>query len=129
MWIEVLLLGLGVGVLVGLMGIGGGVVLVPALVYLLGMDQHLAQGTSLFMQLPPLGLGALYTYWKKRQVDLAAGLACAGGFLIGGYLGASIAVRIPSGHLRGLFGCFLMFSAVMLWLRMRQQVTVRKSDD
>lgn len=129
MWIEVLLLGLAVGVLVGMMGIGGGVVLVPALVYLLGMDQHLAQGTSLFMQLPPLGLGALYTYWKKHQVDLGGGLACAGGFLAGGYLGASIAIRIPSGHLQGLFGCFLMLSAVMLWFRTQQPEAARKSDE
>src|ERR1700739_3662592 len=58
----ILLLGLAVGVLVGLLGIGGGVVLVPALVYLLGYDQHLAQGTSLFILLPPIGLGALREY-------------------------------------------------------------------
>ncbi|MGH9795458.1 MAG: TSUP family transporter, partial [Candidatus Acidiferrales bacterium] len=55
----ILSLGLGVGVLVGLMGVGGGIVLVPALVYLLGYSQHLAQGTSLLLQLPPIGLGAL----------------------------------------------------------------------
>jgi len=54
----ILFLGLGVGVLVGLLGIGGGVVLVPAMVYFLYMDQHLAQGTSLFILLPPVGLGA-----------------------------------------------------------------------
>lgn len=59
MTLLILLLGLGVGVLVGLLGIGGGVVLVPAMVYLLGMEQHLAQGTSLFILLPPIGLGAL----------------------------------------------------------------------
>ncbi len=66
---TILLLGLGVGVLVGLFGIGGGVVLVPALVYLLRMDQHLAQGTSLFILLPPIGLGALREYWKLGEVD------------------------------------------------------------
>src|SRR5215467_15259838 len=65
----VLLLGLSVGVLVGLLGIGGGVVLVPAMVYLLGMDQHMAQGTSLFILLPPIGLGALREYWRRGQVD------------------------------------------------------------
>ena len=67
MTLIILLLGLGVGVLVGLLGIGGGVVLVPAMVYLLGMDQHMAQGTSLFILLPPIGLGALREYWKQGQ--------------------------------------------------------------
>ena len=77
MILEILLLGLGVGVLVGLFGIGGGVVLVPALVYLLRMDQHLAQGTSLFVLLPPVGLGALFAYWKCGDVDLPSGILCA----------------------------------------------------
>jgi uncharacterized membrane protein YfcA len=111
----VLLLGLGVGVLVGLLGIGGGVVLVPALVYLLQMDQHMAQGTSLFILLPPVGLGALREYWKRGQVDLRAGISCAFGMLIGGYLGGLIAVPLASRHLKGLFGCFLMLAAVLLW--------------
>jgi uncharacterized membrane protein YfcA len=113
--LKILLLGLGVGVLVGLMGIGGGVVLVPALVYLLGMSQHLAQGTSLFLQLPPIGLGALYSYWKKQNVDLAAGLVCALGFLLGGYFGSRIALAIPAHDLHALFGLFLMLAAVLLF--------------
>lgn len=111
----VLALGLGVGVLVGLLGIGGGVVLVPALVYLLGMDQHVAQGTSLFILLPPLGIGALREYWKQGQVDLRAGILCAAGMLVGGYLGGRIAVPLDSRQLKGLFGCFLMTAALLLW--------------
>ena len=87
MTLVVLVLGLVVGVLVGLLGIGGGVVLVPAMVYLLHYDQHLAQGTSLFILLPPIGLGALLQYWKNEQVDLRAGVYCAVGFLLGGYGG------------------------------------------
>ena len=70
--VLIVLLSLTVGVLVGLLGIGGGVVLVPALVYLLHYDQHLAQGTSLLILLPPIGLGALREYWKNGQVDLRA---------------------------------------------------------
>jgi uncharacterized protein len=112
--IVILLLGLFVGVLVGLLGIGGGVVLVPAMVYLLGYDQHLAQGTSLFILLPPIGLGALRQYWMNRQVDLPAGIYCAVGFLLGGYVGGKIAVPMDSRHLRGIFGFFLMLSAVLL---------------
>lgn len=111
---AILVLGLGVGVVVGLMGVGGGIVLVPALVYLLRMDQHMAQGTSLLLQLPPIGIGALYLYWKKGHVDLNAGLVCAAGFLVGGYFGSFVAIRIPSSDLRALFGLFLMFAAMMM---------------
>jgi uncharacterized protein len=115
MTLIVLLLGLAVGVLVGLLGIGGGVVLVPALVYLLHMDQHLAQGTSLFILLPPVGLGALREYWKQGQVDLRAGILCALGMLVGGYFGGLIAVPLASRNLKGLFGCFLILAAFLLW--------------
>ena len=111
----ILALGLAVGVLVGLLGIGGGVVLVPAMVYFLGYDQHLAQGTSLFILLPPIGLGALRQYWKNGQVDLRAGILCAIGFLVGGYVGGRIAVPMPSQDLRRIFGGFLILSAVLLW--------------
>jgi len=117
--LTILALGLFVGVLVGLLGIGGGVVLVPAMVYLLGYDQHLAQGTSLFILLPPIGLGALRQYWKNNQVDLRAGLYCAIGFLPGGYVGGRIAVPLSSVDLRGIFGCFLCLSAILLWSKAR----------
>lgn len=109
-----LLLGLFVGVLVGLLGIGGGVVLVPAMVYLLGMEQHLAQGTSLFILLWPLGLGALAQYWKNSAVDLRAGILCACGMLLGGYGGSKLALPMAPKSLKGLFGCFLMLAAVLL---------------
>lgn len=112
---SILALGLLVGTLVGLLGIGGGVVLVPAMVYLLHYDQHLAQGTSLFILLPPIGLGALRGYWKSGQVDLHAGIYCAIGFLLGGYVGGRIAVPMNSRDLQGVFGFFLMLSAVLLW--------------
>jgi uncharacterized protein len=117
MVLAILLLGLGVGVLVGLLGIGGGVVLVPAMVYLLGMDQHMAQGTSLLILLPPLGLGALIAYWKRGQVDLASGILCALGMLIGGYLGSQMALPLSSRNLKGFFGCFLIVVSVLLWRR------------
>ena len=117
MTIAILLLGLVGGVLVGLLGIGGGVVLVPAMVYLLHLDQHTAQGTSLFVLLPPIGLGALREYWKQGQVDLKAGILCALGMLIGAYAGSLIALPMPSGNLKGLFGCFLMLASLLLCKR------------
>jgi len=88
---------------------------VPAMVYLLHMDQHLAQGTSLFLLLPPIGLGALFAYWKCGDVDLPSGILCALGILAGGYLGSLIAIPMASNNLRGAFGCFLILSAILLW--------------
>ncbi|HTB92070.1 MAG TPA: sulfite exporter TauE/SafE family protein [Candidatus Sulfotelmatobacter sp.] len=113
--VPLILLSLAVGILVGLLGIGGGAVLVPAMVYLLHYDQHMAQGTSLFILLPPIGLGALREYWKNGQVDLRAGIYCALGFLIGGYGGGKLAVPMPTNVLKLIFGCFLMVSGVLLW--------------
>jgi uncharacterized protein len=115
MILVILLIGLCAGVLVGLLGIGGGVVLVPALVHMLHMDQHAAQGTSLFVLLPPIGLGALLEYRKKGDVDLRAGIFCAIGMLFGGYVGGLIAVPMPTARLTQLFGIFLMISALLLW--------------
>jgi hypothetical protein len=117
----IILLGLAVGVLVGLLGIGGGIVLVPALSYLLGFDQHMAQGTSLFLQLPPLGLGALYVYWRRGNVDWMAGSLCALGFLFGGFFGSHVAQYIPSPRLEMVFGVFLVFAAVIVWREASQR--------
>jgi len=125
--LTVLCLGLAVGVAVGLLGIGGGVVLVPAMVYLLHFDQHMAQGTSLFILLPPIGFGALRGYWKNGQVDLRAGIYCAIGFLLGGYVGGRIAVPMSSDHLKGIFGFFLMLSAVLLWAKTSRPSIVKES--
>ena len=124
MSLLVILMGLCVGILVGLFGIGGGLVLVPALALLLGMEQHMAQGTSLFILLPPLGLGALAAYWKRGQVDLRAGILCALGMLLGSYAGSLIAMPIGSTKLKGAFGCFLMISAVLLWRKTLLQSVV-----
>ena len=130
MTLTILLLGRGVGILVGLLGIGGGVLLVPAMVYLLGMDQHLAEGTSLFILLPPIGLGALREYWKEGQVDLRAGILCAVGILIGALAGSLIALPIPSRTLGGLFGAFLMLASLALWVKAaREEEPVRAKTD
>jgi uncharacterized membrane protein YfcA len=115
MYLTSVLVGLAGGILVGFMGVGGGVVLVPAMVYLLHLSQHTSQGTSLFLQLPPLGVGALLMYWKRGQVDLKAGLTCALGILLGGYFGSRMAIRLSSQDLSELFGLFLIVTAVLLW--------------
>ncbi len=125
----ILLLGLCVGVLVGLLGIGGGVVLVPAMVYLLHMDQHMAQGTSLFILLPPIGLGALREYSKQGQVDLRGGILCAFGMLFGAYAGSLIALPMPSRNLKGLFGCFLILAGFLLWRKSHRDSNATSSEE
>ena len=122
MAVIAIVLGIVIGMLVGFLGIGGGTILVPALTYFLHFDQHTAQGTSLLVQLPPLGLGALIVYWRKKQVDLRAGILCSVGFFVGGYFGSLIAVRLPSRELHGLFGVFLIVSAALLFNRSRPDI-------
>lgn len=101
-------LGLAVGVFSGLIGVGGGIVLVPALVYLFKFPQHLAQGTSMVMLIPPIGLLGAYTYWKYGHVDLrAAGLLIVG-FVVGSPLGARFAVALPQETLRRVVGWVLI---------------------
>jgi uncharacterized membrane protein YfcA len=99
-----LLLGLLVGVLSGMVGIGGGVLIVPALVYLFRMDQHKAQGTSLGALLAPIGILAFWEYYKAGNANLNAALLIALGFLVGGYFGGLWAQNISVVMLRRGFG-------------------------
>ena len=106
-WI-ILLVGLIVGLVSGVVGIGGGVLFVPALIWLLGMDQHKAQGTSLAALLAPVGVFAFYEYYRKGNADLRVGLLLAAGFLVGGYFGAVGAQHIPEVWLRRIFAVTLV---------------------
>ena len=109
-----LLLGLIAGVASGLIGIGGATIIIPALVLLLGMSQHMAQGTTLAMMVPPIGILAAWTYYQKGFVDLKiAGLMCIG-FLIGGLLGAKFAIGMPEQILKKIFGIFLFIISVRM---------------
>lgn len=85
-----LLVGLVIGTTSGMFGIGGGVLLVPALVWLFGFDQRTAAGTTLAVLIPPIGLPAAWKYYYERQMDLQAALWIAAAFAVGGYLGAAI---------------------------------------
>jgi uncharacterized membrane protein YfcA len=109
-----LLLGLCAGVLSGLIGIGGATLIIPALVFLFGMSQYAAQGTTLAMMVPPIGILAAWMYYQKGYVDLKiAGLMCVG-FLIGGLLGAKFAVNIPEHILKKFFGVFLLIVSLRM---------------
>lgn len=113
-----ILLGLVAGVFSGLIGIGGGIVIVPALVFAFGLSQHQAQGTTLALLVPPIGLLAAWTYYKEGYVDLRiASLICLG-FFLGGLLGAKLAVGLSNPVLEKLFGIALfLISLKMLFAR------------
>lgn len=97
-------LGIVAGVLSGLIGIGGGVIIVPALVFLFGMTQHQAQGTTLALLVPPIGFLAAWTYYRHGDVDLrAAALICAG-FILGSLVGARVATGFSDDMLQKIFG-------------------------
>jgi len=111
-----ILLGFVAGTLSGLIGIGGGTMIVPALVFLFGFSQHLAQGTTLALLVPPIGILAAWTYYKQGFVDLqTAGLICLG-FFFGGLLGAKIATGLPSVVLERIFGVALLLIALKMIL-------------
>lgn len=102
------------GILSGLFGIGGGVVVIPMLVLLFGMNQHLAQGTTLALFVPPVGVLAAWTYYREGFVDLkVAGLLCIG-FFIGGLLGAKLAALLSGVFLKRLFGCIMLLLALKM---------------
>src|ERR1035437_2714532 len=100
--------GLVVGMGSGVVGIGGGILFIPALVWLTGMSQHKAQGTSLGALLLPVGLFAFLEYYRKGNADLRVGLLLAAGFLVGGYFGAVGAQHIPEVWLRRVFALTLI---------------------
>ncbi|MCU0634125.1 MAG: sulfite exporter TauE/SafE family protein [Gemmatimonadaceae bacterium] len=102
-----LAIGLVAGVASGLFGIGGGILIVPALVALAHFSQHKATGTSLAILLPPVGLAAVVAYYRRDQVDLRAALVVAVGVFVGGWIGAQLAGRLGGAQLRLLFGLFV----------------------
>ena len=111
-----ILLGLMIGVLSGIVGIGGGIMIVPALVYLFHMTQHKAQGTSIAALLVPAGALAFWEYYKAGNVDLRAGLLIAVGFLVGGYFGGLWAQHLSELVLRRVFGTLLVIIGIRLLL-------------
>jgi uncharacterized membrane protein YfcA len=103
-----LLLGLITGILSGLIGIGGAIVIIPALVLFFGLSQHTAQGTTLALMVPPIGLLAAWMYYKDGFVDLKIAAFICIGFFFGGLIGAQFATEIPDQLLRKIFGVVLL---------------------
>lgn len=112
--IQYVILGLVAGTLSGLIGIGGGIVIVPALVFFFGMTQQQAQGTTLALLVPPIGLLAAWTYYQQGFVDIkVAALVCAG-FVGGGLLGARIATGLSNEVLGKVFGIALLLISLKM---------------
>ncbi len=112
-----LLIGFTAGIISGLIGIGGGIIVVPAFMFLLGMTQHQAQGTSLAMLLPPIGLFAVLSYWQKGYINWWVAGFAAIGFFIGGYFGASFANSISDALLKKVFGVSLLLIGFYIILK------------
>jgi uncharacterized membrane protein YfcA len=108
-----ILLGLAAGIFSGIVGVGGGVIIVPALIFLMGMSQHTAQGTTLALMVPPIGILAAWTYYNHGYVDLKVAAWLAAGFFIGGLFGAKIAVLLPNDILKKIFA-FVLLAIKML---------------
>jgi uncharacterized protein len=111
------LLGILVGFISGMLGIGGGVLVVPILVIVFGFKQQEANGTSLTMLFPPAAIPAIHTYWKAGNVRLDAAILLAIGFILGAWLGAHTANMISPDRLRQFFAFFLLFIAAMMLFR------------
>ena len=112
-----LVVGAVIGIFSGLVGVGGGVLLVPILVYGFKMNQKMAQGTSPAMLLPPTGILAFLEYYKTGNADLKLGLLVAIGVLVGGYFGGLWAQDIPVNTLRKIFAVFLAAVAVKMFFQ------------
>ncbi len=111
-----IILGIVAGVFGGMFGIGGGTILIPALVYLFGLTQHQAQGTTLAIMVPPIGLLAALRYYYSGNVKLGmAGFICLG-FFVGGLIGANFVQNLSDPLLKRLFGVFLLFVAMEMIL-------------
>ena len=108
------LLGLLAGVISGLIGIGGGVIIVPALIFLFGFSQQEAQGTTLGLLVPPIGILAAWTYYQQGYVNLKVATLICCGFLVGGLLGAKLAISLPSNILEKIFGIALLLVALKM---------------
>ncbi len=114
--LSYIVLGLVVGIISGVIGIGGGVLFVPALLFLFGLSQHQAQGTTLALLVPPIGLLAAWTYYRQGYVNVEMAAFICIGFFVGGLIGAKIATALPSHVLEKIFGVALLLIAIKMIL-------------
>ncbi len=112
--IILIIIGIAAGVLGGMVGVGGGIIIVPALVFFLGFSQKMAQGTSLGILLLPVGLLGVMQYYKEGYVDMKVVLIISAGFLIGSLLGSKLALNLPQETAKKIFAILLIIVAVKM---------------
>jgi uncharacterized protein len=112
------LIGIGIltGAMAGMLGIGGAIIMIPALVFFMGFSQQMAQGTSLAVMLPPVGIIAAYNYYKAGQVNIKFAIILALCFLVGSYFGSKLALNLPQPLLKKIFGVVLLLVAAKMLL-------------
>ncbi|HLN21922.1 MAG TPA: sulfite exporter TauE/SafE family protein [Bacteroidales bacterium] len=110
------IIGIITGIMAGMLGIGGAIIMVPALVYILGLTQQSAQGTSLAVMLPPIGIIAALNYYKAGHVNLKYALILAAFFIIGSYFGSKISLSLPETTLKKIFAFLLMAVSLKMLL-------------
>lgn len=111
-----IIVGLLAGILSGFVGVGGGIIMVPALIWLLHYNQHQAQGTSLAVLMLPVVLLAVRNYWKEGMIDWKVVGVIAVAFVAGGYLGSKGALALPADTVKRIFGVVMLFVAIKLIL-------------
>lgn len=113
--ISLLVIGVLAGVLSGLIGVGGGVIMIPLLVFVLGYSQHSAQGTSLAVLAIPVTFLAAYNYYTEGYINWKFALIIALGFVVGGYFGSKLAISINQSMLKKIFGVILLIAAFKMF--------------
>lgn len=107
-------IGIAAGMLSGFVGVGGGILVVPALVFLMGMAQHEAQGTSLLLLMIPVGIFAVYNYYRSGNINIQYSLTIAVGFVAGAYLGSRLALKMSPELVKRVFGVFMLLVALKM---------------
>jgi len=110
----VLVIGVFAGAFGGFIGIGGGLIVVPCLVYFVGMSQHTAQGTSLAMMLPPIGVLAVYNYYKQGNVDFKVAAILCISFVAGSFFGSKIALSLSADQIKKAFGVIIILIGIKM---------------
>lgn len=109
--IILLLIGLAAGMLSGMVGVGGGIIVVPALVFFLGFSQHEAQGTSLGLLLLPVGILAVFNYYNKGFIDIKVVIIMSLAFVVGSWAGSKLALTLPQETVKKVFAVFLLYTS------------------
>ena len=112
--IILVLIGLSAGFIGGALGVGGGIIIVPALVFIFGMTQHHAQGTSLAVLLFPVGILAVINYYKKGYVNFKFALILIVAFVLGSYFGSLFSISLPESTLKKLFGVLMLIAGLKM---------------